>query len=101
MKAVEVRYTVKPDFVEQNKANIRKVMDELRANPIDGMFYSSHTLEDGVTFVHVNIARNGETLSRIGDVPAFRDFQAALRASEPEAPPEATELNPVAAGFEI
>lgn len=101
MKAVKVQYTVKEAYAEQNKANIRRVMETLRANPIEGMFYSSHTLDDGRTFVHINIARDQEALSKLRDVQEFRDFQAALRASEPEVPPQATELHPVAAGFEV
>ncbi len=101
MKAVKVQYTVQASFVDQNKANIRKVMETLRKNPIDGMLYSSYTLDDGRTFVHINIARDGDTLARLRDVQEFRDFQAALRTSEPEVSPQATNLNLVAAGFEL
>ena len=101
MKAVQVRYTVQESFVAQNRANIEKVMAALRANPIPGMFYSSHTVDDGRTFVHINIARDGETLSRLQQVQEFQDFRAALKASAPEVPPKATDLHPVAAGFEI
>ena len=50
MRAVEVRYTVRPEFADQNKANIRKVMAKLKGSPIDGMMYSAYTLEDGVAF---------------------------------------------------
>lgn len=101
MKAVQVKYTVKPEYAEQNKSNIRKVMDRLKAQPIEGMFYSSHTLEDGQTFVHINIARDQETLSKLGEVEEFNQFRAALKASGPLNPPQSTQLNPVAAGFEV
>ena len=30
MRAVKVEYTVRPEYVSTNKANIQKVMDELR-----------------------------------------------------------------------
>jgi hypothetical protein len=33
MKAVQVRYVVQPEYAEQNKVNIRNVMDALKANP--------------------------------------------------------------------
>lgn len=46
MKAVKVQYTVKPEYADQNKANIRKVMAALKANPIEGMLYSSYTSGD-------------------------------------------------------
>ncbi len=101
MKAVQVRYTVKSDYVEQNKANIRKVMDALVANPIEGMLYSTYTVDGGETFVHINIARDGETLSKLNDVQEFKDFRMALKASGPISPPNQTELIPVAAGFEL
>ena len=37
MKAVKVQYTVRTEYVNQNKANIRKVMDKLKSNPIEGL----------------------------------------------------------------
>jgi hypothetical protein len=101
MKAVKVQYTVAASFAEQNKENIVKVMEALRADPIDGMLYSSYTLDDSRTFVHINIARDAETLSQLSGVQEFRDFQSALRASEPEVPPEATDLHLVGAGFTL
>ena len=41
MKAVKVQYVVKPEYVNQNKANIKMVMDKLKSDPIEGMLYSS------------------------------------------------------------
>jgi hypothetical protein len=90
---------VQPSFVEQNKANIRRVMDAIREKPIDGMLYSSFTLEDGNTFVHINMARDDETMSRLREVPEFQQFQAALRDSKPPVPPKATDLHAVGAAF--
>ena len=101
MKAVKVQYTVKPEFAEQNKANIRKVMDALRKNPIEGMLYSTYTIDDGNTFVHINIARDEQTMSKLNDLQEFMDFRMALRASEPISPPDQTKLTPVGAGFEL
>ena len=101
MKAVKVQYTVKPEYTEQNKANIRKVMEAIKANPIEGMLYSSYTLEDGQTFVHINIAKDDATMAKLNDVQEFNDFRKALKASEPIAPPKSTKLNQVAAGFEL
>ncbi len=101
MQAVKVQYTVKPEYVEQNKANIRKVMDALKANPIEGMLYSTFTIEDGQTFVHINMAKDGETMSKLNNVVEFQDFRKALKASGPVSPPNQTDLTPVAAGFEL
>ena len=101
MNAVKVQYTVKPEFVEQNKANIRKVMDAIRANPIPGMQYSSFILDDGQTFVHINMAVNQETLDKIGEVGEFGEFRTALQASGPLSPPASENLSLVSAGFEL
>jgi hypothetical protein len=42
MKVIRVQYTVKESYVGQNKANIEKVMSDLRANPVDGFIYASY-----------------------------------------------------------
>ena len=52
MRAVKVEYTVKPEYVATNKANIQKVMDELRGLGNTGVLYSTYIKEDGVSFVH-------------------------------------------------
>ena len=102
MKAVKVQYTVKEEYVVQNKANIQKVMEEIRTNPIEGMFYSSYTVEgDGQTFVHINIAKDGETIGKLNEVEAFQAFRKALKASNPISPPHRTDLELVGAGFDL
>ena len=101
MKAVRVQYTVRPEFVDQNKANIRKVMDALNANPIEGMQYASFTLDDGTTFVHINMARDEATMSKLSELAEFKEFRQALKASEPLSPPQSETLNLVGAGFEL
>ena len=101
MKAVKVQYTVKPEYVEQNKANIRKVMDELHSNPIEGMQYASFTLDDGQTFVHINMANDQETMDKLQEVEVFNDFRKALKVSGPISPPKSENLDLVGAGFEL
>ena len=101
MKAVKVQYVVKPEYVNQNKANIKMVMDKLKSDPIEGMLYSSYTLDDGQTFVHINICKDEETMNKLNDVPEFAEFRKALKESVPIEPPKSTNLEPVAAGFEL
>jgi len=102
MKAVKVQYTVKPEYVEHNKANIRKVMEVLKNNPIPGMQYSSYTTEDDPnTFVHINMAKDGETMSKLSELPEFTTFRTELKASEPVSAPKSTNLNLVGAAFEL
>ncbi len=101
MKAVRVQYTVKPEYVETNKSNIKKVMATLRSNPIPGMQYASFILDDGQTFVHINMAEDQETLDKLQQVEEFNEFRTQLKASGPVSPPQSENLNLVAAGFEL
>ncbi len=101
MKIVKVQYTVKPEYVEQNKTNIQKVMDDLKAKPIEGMKYSSYLLEDGVSFMHLNIGKDTETLSKLNQIESFNEFRKQLKASEPISPPKVEKLSLVGAGFDL
>jgi len=102
MKAVKVQYTVQPEFVEENKKNIQKVMSALNANPIVGMQYSSYTDDENpTTFIHINMAKDGDTMSKLNDIKEFTEFRMALKASQPVSPPKQTTLNIVGAGFTI
>ena len=101
MKAVKVEYTVKPEFVEQNKANIQKVMNAIKANPIEGMQYSSFILDDGQSFVHINMAKDEASMSKLNEVDEFTAFRMALKASDPISPPKSFSLNLVGSGFDI
>lgn len=101
MKAVKVEYTIKPEFVEQNKINIQKVMNALTENPIEGMQYSSFILEDGQSFVHINMAKDEETMSKLNDVEEFTAFRMALKGSQPIKPPKSYQLNLVGSAFEL
>lgn len=102
MKAVKVQYTVKPEYIEENKKNIQRVMDALKANPIAGMLYSSYTdAENPNTFIHINMAQDADTMAKLHDVPEFTAFRMALKASEPLVQPKQTALQFVGAGFEL
>ncbi len=102
MKAVKVQYTVKPEFVQENKNNIQKVMLALNANPIVGMQYSSYTDDENPnTFIHINMAKDEETMAKLNDVKEFTEFRMALKASQPVSPPKQTKLNFVGGVFNL
>ena len=102
MKAVKVQYTVRPEYVEQNKVNVRKVMDALKANPIVGMQYSTYTdASDPNTFIHINMCVDQETMSKLTELEEFKAFRNALQQSGPVSPPKQTKLNLVGAGFDL
>lgn len=101
MKSVKVTYQVKPEFVEQNKKNIQVVMDYLKVNPIEGMYYSSYQLDDEGSFMHINFALDDETMNKLNDVEAFVDFRMQLKASDPVESPKAQKIEFVGAGWNI
>lgn len=78
MHAIKVEYTVKPEYVATNLANIRKVMDELQALGDTGVLYSTYIKEDGVSFVHFAIYKGEENI--IPSLAGFKDFTAQLKA---------------------
>ena len=98
MKIIKVEYQVKSDYVETNKQNIQKVMDALKAKDIKSMNYSSYYLGEG-KFMHFNATQN-ENFAALNELQEFKDFQAALKASQPVSPPKASDLELVGSNNE-
>ena len=101
MKAIKVEYTVKPEYVNTNKANIQKVMDELRALGDIGVLYSTYIKEDGCSFVHFSIHRNSEEPNIIPTLTAFKHFSEQLKAEGLVAPPQTVKLEMVGKSFDL
>ena len=101
MKIVRVQYTVKPEYVEHNARNIQAVMADLKANPIEGLRYSTYKLPDGNSFMHLNISNTEEALANFNELESFKKFRMELKASGLVSPPKAEDLTLVGAGYEI
>lgn len=101
MKIVRVTYTVKPEYVAQNKANIEQVMKDLRAFNNPNTKYASYLEEDGVTFMHFAQYPDEETAQLLNNLPSFQKFREELKASGPVSPPKAVNLSLVASGYNI
>ena len=99
MQAVRVQYTVQPSFAITNAANIRMVMDALKAKPIEGVNYVAFRLDDNQTFVHIVVAQNEAARLALTNLPEFMAFQTALKESKPISPPLAEEWNVVGTSF--
>lgn len=99
MKAVKVEYQVKLDFVEQNKTNIERVMKALQKKNISSMFYSSYYLGEG-KFIHHNITTSID-FSQLSIVDEFKEFQDALKASDPIVKPISTDLEVIGFSKEV
>ena len=75
MISVKVSYTVNPDFVAQNKANIKIFLEEFKKlNPSD-FKYEVFLCDDGITFLHLSSYKNEEIQNYILNVPSFKNFQ--------------------------
>jgi hypothetical protein len=100
MRAVKVEYTVKPEYVNTNKANIQKVMDELHSKGDVGILYSTYIKEDGVSFVHFSIHKNEENI--LTTLPTFKAFTEQLKAEGLAGElPKALKLQMVAKSFDL
>ena len=101
MKAVKVEYTVNPEYVNTNKANIMKVMNELRALGDVGVLYSAYIKEDGCSFVHFSIHRDSEEPNIITSLAAFKAFSTQLKNEGLVTPAQAIKLEMVAKSFNL
>jgi hypothetical protein len=88
MKIVKVTYTTKPAFAEQNKANIKNVMNDLQQLQHAGIFYTTCLGADGKTFMHTAYFNAEEDQKKLNELPSFKRFQQELKASGPEVPPQ-------------
>ena len=72
---VMVTYTVKPEFVSENKTNIQKFLDDFKKLDPAIFEYKVYLKEDGVTFLHSSSYINEEVQHEILNVPSFKEFQ--------------------------
>ena len=96
MKSVKVTYTVKPSFVEQNKANINVFINELKESGNTDVRYSIYLGEDGRTFTHISLYSSETAQEQFLDMPSFKAFQQQRDESGLEAEPSIEVLNFVA-----
>ena len=87
MKTTIVRYKVKADKAEENRAFIRRVFDELDASKPEGLRYVSFNLDDGVSFIHIAVVESEDGENPLPETSAFKDFIADIkdRCEEPPA----------------
>ena len=78
MKVTRVQYTVRPEYVEQNKRNIQAVMRELRAIGTDQVKYAVYLQQDGCTFMHLVHQNTAEAQRYPTSLESFKAFQSQL-----------------------
>ena len=72
---VIVTYTVKSEFVSENKSNIQKFLSDFKALDQSKFEYKVFVKEDGVTFVHISNYENEEVQNMVLNIPSFKEFQ--------------------------
>ena len=88
MKIVKVTYTTTAEYAEQNQHNIKKVMTDLQALNYIGINYNCCLSPDGKSFIHTAFFKSDEDQKLLNELPSFKSFQEALKASGPETPPK-------------
>ncbi|MNU56617.1 hypothetical protein D3C71_457160 [compost metagenome] len=72
---VIVTYTVKPEFVSENKSNIQKFLNDFKNLDQSKFEYKVFVKEDGVTFAHFSNYENEEVQNMVLNIPSFKEFQ--------------------------
>lgn len=96
-----IRYTVKAEYVAQNRANISRVMAELRALGRPDIHYSVYMEDDGKTFNHWSHFASDEARKVFGNLESFKAFQAALQDGSWEVPPTVTNLTLLGSSYDL
>lgn len=101
MIATHVRYTVNADYAEQNKANIRRVMEEIRSLGRTDIQYSVFVEDDGKTFNHWPLFASEEARKVFIALASFKAFQSGLQEGLQEGPPRANNLTLVGSSVDV
>ena len=99
MKITRHRYTVKPEFVEQNRQNLAEFIAALTAISTPGLSYRVFLEEDGQTFLHL-VASEDDPSAVITGLPSFKKFQSELLASDPVLRPDQVSMSLIATSGE-
>ena len=75
MISVIVTYKIKEEFIEQNKSNIEKFIQDFEKLDSSEFQYKVFTKQDGTTFVHHSLYKNEQIQKELLNVPSFLEFQ--------------------------
>ena len=99
MKIVKVTYTAKPEYVEQNKANIRQVMSDLKNINNPDIRYDAMIGEDGRSFTHFTFFKSDGAEQILKELESFKYFGAQLKANGLDTPPVLEHLTLVGSSY--
>jgi hypothetical protein len=89
-------YTVRPEYVAANQANIAGVVAELKLLNHSGIKYGAWLLPDGKTFMHFDQLENEAAHDVLTSLESFKKFATELEASRLQVEPKLELLTLVA-----
>ncbi len=101
MKTVQVTYTTKAEYTEQNQANIKNVMTDLQKLNHPGIDYRACLSADNKTFIHTAFFLSDDDQKILNELASFKTFQEQLKAGGLESPPKQELLTLVGSSREI
>lgn len=93
------RYTVRPEYVAQNRQNLDEFVAALTAASVPGLSYRVFLEEDGQTFLHL-VTSQDDPSAVVTGLASFKKFQSELLASEPLQKPDQVGMSLVATSGE-
>ncbi|MFD0941365.1 hypothetical protein [Pedobacter boryungensis] len=101
MVSVKVSYTVKQEFLAQNKQNINVFLADFKKLVDKNFLYNVYLEEDGLTFLHISMYENEEVQHQILNVPSFLQFQKERDDSGLENTPKVEILTSIGSSLRI
>ncbi len=83
---IQVRYTVKPEFADANRANIELFLESFRELDHTQFRYQIFVEEDGLTFCHHSVYLNEDIQKQLLAMPLFLEFQRQRDANLADTP---------------
>ncbi|MAG02155.1 hypothetical protein CMI42_02360 [Candidatus Pacearchaeota archaeon] len=96
MEVVKVEYTVREDYIETNKENIKAVIEELKSLGDKGVKY--FVSNQGNKFIHFAIFQNKEATNIVPNLESFKKFREQLKTGA-KTPPVSEDLELVDSSF--
>ena len=88
MIVVKVTYTVREDFVSENRSNIGKFLEDLRVLNNPGIRYTVLLGNDGKTHTHLSMYESEESQKALLELDSFKSFQRQRDESGLEISPQ-------------
>ena len=101
MISVKVSYTVKPEFVEQNKRNIAAFLADFKKLTSLHFLYHVYLQADELTFLHISMYESETVQQQVLNVPSFLSFQQERGANHLTGDPQVEHLTAIGSSLSL